>query len=56
MANIVQTNEGSGESELDEWLRQNRLYSQELRQKLMKQDVTLDDLAGLSSDPISELR
>ena len=55
MANVVQTNEG-GESELDEWLKQNRLYTQTIRQKFAENNVILQDLKDVSTSPVNEIK
>ena len=52
MANVADTAEGSGESDIVTWLKENKLASLVDNQKFMKQEVTIEDLRELTSDEI----
>ena len=54
MANVVETNEGSGENDLDQFIKENNLEN--ARPKLLKLGVTFQDLVDLSSRPRKKLQ
>lgn len=52
MSEIRDTAEGSGESDIGTWLKENKLSSLLKNESFTEQELTIDDIRGLKEDEI----